>query len=311
MEKLEQSYLNFLEKPDFDDILTNPILDIAARFWEDDRYDAFKVCYRSMRIIDDLVDDQKAGGYKLSIDEKKQFEQIINKWTDNFVQGNKTDDFQTALIDIKDKFHIPLWPWTRLSKAMIYDLYHDDFKSFLIFLRYSEGAAISPASIFMHLIGVTKVENSYKIPAYEIRYAARHLALFSYIVHIIRDFQKDQLDGLNYYALNQLEIFGVKKDELRSVADGGTVSANVRSLFAQYHHFASFYRDKARQTIDAVLPLLAPRYQLSLEIIYALYNQIYSRIDVKIGVFSQSELLPTPSEVKLEIDKTVESFHKK
>ena len=127
MEKFEPTYLNFLAKPDFDDILTNPILDIAARFWEDDRYDAFKVCYRSMRIIDDLVDDQKAGGYVLSQDEKKQFEEIINKWTDNFAQGNKTDDFQTALIDIKDKFQIPIWPWTRLSKAMIYDLYHDDF----------------------------------------------------------------------------------------------------------------------------------------------------------------------------------------
>ncbi len=311
MQKIDTSYLNFLEKPEFADILTNPILDIAARFWENDRYDAFKVCYRSMRIIDDLVDDQKAGGHILSDIEKKQLEQIIRTWTDDFSKGKRTDDFQTALLDIKEKFKIPLWPWARLSKAMIYDLYHDDFNSFLAFLRYSEGAAISPASIFMHLIGVSQNDSGYSVPKYDIRLAARHLALFSYIVHIMRDFQKDQLEGLNYYALNQLELCGVKKEELRNVAEGGVISPNVRNLFKAYYNFASYYRTKARKTIDSILPLLAPRYQLSLEIIYALYNQIYMRIDVLNGNFSESELLPTVSEVKSQIDITVAEFTKK
>ncbi len=311
MQKTDQSYLNFLEKPDFADILTNPILDIAARFWETDRYDAFKVCYRSMRIIDDLVDDQKAGGHQLTLDEKKQLEHIIVSWTDNFSKGNRTDDFQTALLDIKDTFQIPLWPWVRLSKAMIYDLYNDDFKSFLTFLRYSEGAAISPASIFMHLIGVSKNDSGYSVPVYNIRTAARHLALFSYIVHIIRDFQKDQLAGLNYYALNQLEICSVQKDELRNVAEGGVISCNVRNLLGEYYKFASYYRKQARKTIDSILPLLEPRYQLSLEIIYSLYNQIYKRIDTKNGIFSESELLPTAEEVKSQIDMTIAAFNEK
>ncbi len=309
MQKTDRSYLNFLAKPEFDDILTNPILDIAARFWEDDRYDAFRVCYRSMRIIDDLVDDQKSGGHTLSDAEKSQFEQIINNWTNDFSQGKRTDEFQTALVDIKEKFQIPLWPWTRLSKAMIYDLYNDDFKSFLTFLRYSEGAAISPASIFMHLIGVSKTDSGYSLPGYDIRIAARHLALFSYIVHIMRDFQKDQLAGLNYYATNQLNICAVEKADLRKVADGGAVPKNVRKLFSQYYSFATYYRTKARTTIDSILPLLEPRYQLSLEIIYSLYNQIYMRIDVENGHFNESEMLPSPSEVKSQIDKTVTEFN--
>ena len=53
-------------KPDFQDILTNPILDIAARFWDDERYDAFKICYRSMRVVDNLVDDRKSSGDGIS-----------------------------------------------------------------------------------------------------------------------------------------------------------------------------------------------------------------------------------------------------
>ena len=309
MHKIEQSVLNFLEKPDFADILTNPILDIAARFWDDDRYDAFKVCYRSMRIIDDLVDDQKANGHTLSEVEKKQLEEIINKWTEDFSQGKQTDPFQNKLLEIKEKFNIPLWPWTRLSKAMIYDLYHTDFKSFITFLRYSEGAAIAPASIFMHLIGVTHENSGYKIPKFDIRLGARNLALFSYLVHIMRDFQKDQLSGLNYFALNQLEQFGVQKADLRSIAEGGQIDSNARKLFEQYYRFTSYYRKKARNTVDEILPLLTPRYQLSLEIIYALYDQIYQKIDVKNSHFTQSELLPSTEEVKSQIDSTVSKFN--
>lgn len=45
---------------DFQQILTNPILDIAAHVWEEERYNAFKICYRTMRILDDLVDDRKS-----------------------------------------------------------------------------------------------------------------------------------------------------------------------------------------------------------------------------------------------------------
>ena len=311
MQKLDQSVLNFLEKPEFTDILTNPILDIAARFWEDDRYDAFKVCYRSMRIIDDLVDDQKAGGHQLSDSEKKQLEHIINNWMDDFSHGKKTDQFQIQLLEVKEKFKIPLWPWTKLSKAMIYDLYHTDFNSFLTFLRYSEGAAISPASIFMHLIGVSKVNSEYETPLFDIRYGARNLALFSYLVHIMRDFQKDQLAGLNYFALDQLKLCNVKKADLRAIAEGGKINDNARNLFSQYYRIATYYKQKARQTIDDIFPLLAPRYQLSLEIIYRLYDQIYQKIDIQNSQFTEAELLPSVDEVKSQIDKTVSKFNTK
>ena len=41
--------LAFTEELDFGKVLKNPILDIAARFWEDDRYDSFKTCYLCAR----------------------------------------------------------------------------------------------------------------------------------------------------------------------------------------------------------------------------------------------------------------------
>ncbi len=60
-----------MTEKDFQKIVTNPILDIAARYWDNDRYEAFKICYKSMRIIDDFVDDRKVINKKISLFEKK------------------------------------------------------------------------------------------------------------------------------------------------------------------------------------------------------------------------------------------------
>ena len=48
----KSKHLDFVHDLDFEQILTNPILDIAASIWEKERYDAFKICYRSMRVIE-------------------------------------------------------------------------------------------------------------------------------------------------------------------------------------------------------------------------------------------------------------------
>lgn len=68
--KTQNTKLDFDRNLDFQQILTNPILDIAARFWEDERYEAFKICYRSMRFIDDMVDDRKIVSLRISEVEK-------------------------------------------------------------------------------------------------------------------------------------------------------------------------------------------------------------------------------------------------
>jgi len=51
--------LDFALHIDFEAILKNPILDIAERLWEEERYEAFRVCYRSMCIIDNIGDNRK------------------------------------------------------------------------------------------------------------------------------------------------------------------------------------------------------------------------------------------------------------
>ncbi|MCP4647692.1 MAG: squalene/phytoene synthase family protein [bacterium] len=292
--------------PDFQEVLTNPILDIAARFWEDERYKAFTVCYRSMRAVDDLIDNRKASGLKLSDAEKKQISSTITEWvsTGAMLGGS----IQKKLDEVRGRFRLPAWPWQKLSRSMIYDVNHEGFESFPAFLEYSEGAAVAPASIFMHLCGVAKNEEDYHPPKFDVIEAARPLARFCYLVHIIRDFQKDQDENLNYFANNLLEENGLTSSELKEIAAGAEISPEFRRLMGKYHGFAEQYRAESRAMIDRVGVHLESRYLLSLEIIFGLYSLIFERIDVSGGRFTTAELNPSEGEIKERINKVVLAF---
>ena len=299
---------NLAERLGFQEILKNPILDIAARFWDTERYKAFKVCYRSMRAVDDLVDSHKEATIEISKAGKQQLASIVSSWQTNGTALYGT--VQKQLEETREKFRIPSWPWERLAESMIYDVYHNGFRTFPDFLEYSEGAAVAPASVFMHLCGVYKENGHYRPPKFDVREAARSLALFCYIVHIIRDFQKDQSNNLNYFADSLLAENGLTPSMLKEIAAGGEISPGFRSLMGEYHASAEHYRRKARERIDKIGSFLEPRCLLSLELIYSLYLQIFERIDVSNGRFTSTELNPSPGEVREKISSTVSSFER-
>ncbi len=308
MNTRESTKLDFAVDLEFDEILTNPILDIAARFWEEDRYEAFKVCYRSMRRIDDLVDNRKETGKAISASEAANLTRMIYAWLKSVQAGERTDSFQTEFLERLEKFAIPLWPWERLCQAMVHDLKCEGYQSLRSFLRYAKGAAVAPAAVFMHLCGVVRRDGRYAEPAYDIRRVARPLALFSYFVHIIRDFRKDLKSNLNYFAHDLLRQHSLELGDLREIATGGEIRPSFRNLVGQYRSFADYYRRSARNKIDEMAGLLLPRYQLSLEVVYSLYSQVFERIDPAHGMFSQGELNPQPEEIKARLQLTVDRF---
>ncbi len=300
--------LDFALELDFSQILTNPILDIAARIWDDDRYEAFRICYRSMRRIDDLVDHRKAGAGTIAPAEAHVMESMIADWLASMHKGVGEGDYQKEFLKTCAHFVLPLWPWERLCRAMVYDLYHDGFASFNQFLRYVEGAAVAPAAVFMHLCGITRNGDGYASPRFDIRRVSRPLALFSYLVHIMRDFEKDQNSALNYFPDDLLARHGLTVADLRSIAASQTPTPQFRSLMSHYKGIAERYRREARAVMDATLPLLEPRYQLSWELIYNLYLQIYERIDPEHGTFTAPALNPSPYEVQARIQQTIDQF---
>ena len=302
-------HLDFVDKVEFDQILTNPILDIGARFWEKERYEAFRVCYRSMRIIDDLVDDRKTTGQPLTQAEIDEYRREMTDWLESVHSGQSTDPFLDSFRTTQKRFAIPLWPWERLVKAMSYDLVSDGFSSFLSFLRYTEGAAIAPASVFMHLCGVSITADGRIVPPrYDVRLAARPLAIFSYVVHIIRDFEKDQASNLNYFPSTLLGKYRLDRTELTAIARSNSPTESFRKLIGFYQRAAEFYRTKARKALDTLADLLEPQYLLSLEVIYGLYHQIFERIDPKAASFSTAAMNPSPEQVRARLTRIIDRF---
>jgi hypothetical protein len=86
------------------------------------------------------------------------------------------------------------------------------------------------------------------------------------------------------------------------------VDENFRNLIRHYHILADEYRMKTCDIIKKIEPLLEPRYQLSLEIIFDLYQMVFERIDLENGKFTTEELNPTPEETKMRVLKTIMNF---
>ncbi|TEU09301.1 hypothetical protein E3J20_06650 [Candidatus Bathyarchaeota archaeon] len=299
---------NFTDELDFRQVLKNPILDIAACLWEDERYDAFKTCYLSMRAIDDLVDGVKSQGGTLSEAERGHLASRIKEWVRAIEDGQHNDDYQRRLAETLKRFRIPLWPWRKLAESMIYDIYHNGFSTFQDFLAYSEGAAVAPGSVFTFLCGVRKVDGEYRPPPFDVQEVSRSTALYCYLVHIIRDFQKDQNENLNYFSDDLMAEYGLNASKLKEVAAGGEVSAGLRSLMGRYVKLAEGYGRESRDALEKIGPHLEPRYLLSLELLHSLYDQILERIDVLTGSYTAAELNPSPEEIDERIRDTISSF---
>jgi len=299
---------NFTDEIDFSQILKNPILDIAARFWEDERYDAFRTCYRSMRAIDDLVDGMKSQGGTLSEAEKGHLASRVKDWVQAIEDGQHVDDYQRRLAETMERFRIPLWPWRKLAESMIYDIYHSGFSTFQDFLKYSEGAAVAPGSVFTFLCEIRKVNGEYHPPPFDAQKASRPTARYCYLVHIIRDFQKDQNENLNYFSDDLMAEYGLNIPKLKEVASGGEVPTGLRSLMGRYVKMAEGYRRESINALEKIGPHLEPRYMLSLNVLHSLYDQIFERVDVLNGSFTADELNPSPEEIDERIMDTISSF---
>jgi len=307
MNALKAKYLEIFNSIDFEGIKDHPNVLIAASFWDENRIEAAKTFYRFMRSIDDMIDNHKAVHGYINEDEKKQFTEEVNNWLKTILDGNGIDQLHQELTKNILKFRIPVWPLEAFANSMIYDINNSGFRTMEDFLNYSAGASVAPAAIFVHLAGLREQEHKYSAPAFNVKEATTSCAVFSYIVHIIRDFQKDQLNNLNYFAGDIITRNGLKNEDLYLIAKGSPVTAGFRSMMKEYYNTADHYRLKTLDCIKAIWPYLEPRYQLSFEIIFELYLMVFERIDPDKGYFTSEELNPTASEIKARVLRTIEN----
>lgn len=310
MNKHKDQFLERFHSLDFNKIVDHPNILIAASFWDEERYCAAKSCYRFMRAIDDLIDNHKAAHKLITEAEKKDFLAGVNDWLKMVIVSEDCNPLKKELIETVERFRIPMWPLEAFAKSMIYDINNDGFPTLESFMDYSGGASVAPASIFVHLNGLRKVNNHYEDPEFDVRWASTPCAVFSYFVHIIRDFQKDQLNNLSYFADDIVESNNLTRKDLREFAEGRPVNSDFRNVVRELYKVADEYRGKTYDVIRKIKPLLEPRYQLSLDIIFSLYLMVFERIDLENGKFTTEELNPTPEETSRRVYDTILKFEK-
>lgn len=293
---------------DFGKILDHPNILIAARFWEDDRYKAARVCYKFMRAIDDLVDNYKTDHSTIDPGSRIMLEKDVSTWMAILRDNQMEMPEHTELISTIRQFKIPFWPLEAFARSMIYDIYHDSFPDFKGFVDYAGGASVAPAAIFVHLCGLRKLKEGYLPPVFNLREAATPCAIFSYLVHIIRDFRKDHLHNLNYFPDDLMHKHQLSRDRLKGMAMGEPVSPGFREMIREICVYADYYRKQTQKMISTIKPLVDIRGQLSLEIIFALYLMVYERVDIQNGTFSTEELNPTAQEIKQRVWQVIEEF---
>ena len=298
MENLEKIISETLNKLDFHKIRDHPNILIAASFWEDDRYHAARTIYEFMRYIDDMIDDRKAFQAKLSCMEQKMFSEKVNSWIDCLGIDTPDDPLFREVTGTIRRFRIPLHFFYHFARSMVYDITHNGFTTFNDFLDYAEGASNGPASVFVHLCCLENRKGDYIPYSGNISDIARPCAIFSYLVHIIRDFQKDQLNNLNYFSLDILAKNGLTSGMLGKIAREGEIPLDFRNVIREYKTIAGIYKSETEKVLDSLKSHLEPRYYLSLRIIFELYLNIYERIDPEKGRFTTEELNPKPDEIR-------------
>ena len=301
-------YLDIFNSIDFEKIVDHPNILIAANFWDAERYQAARNCYKFMRAIDDLIDNYKTEHVTISSENQVQFETQVYNWINTVAETAKGLPIHRDLIETVQRFCIPFWPLEAFAKSMIYDIYHDGFPTLQGFIDYAGGASVAPASIFVHLAGLTKSDGKYIAPKFDVKEVATPCAIFSYLVHIIRDFQKDHLNNLNYFPDDLIAKYGMNRAKLLEMAKGAPVTPGFRKMIGELYEAADFYRKKTLKMIRYIKPLVEPRSQLSLEIIFDLYLMVFERIDIEKGTFTSRELNPTWQEIQERVALVIERF---
>lgn len=291
----------WVERIPFEEINKHPNILIAARLWDDERFEAAAVCYKFMRHLDDMIDDRKATGKIISCMEKKQFTQYIEEWISCLGGKTSANPLLRRVSQTVIDFKIPVSLFYNFSKSMLYDVNHSGFDTFEDFLRYSEGASVAPASVFVHLCGLKASDFGYLPPMFDVIEVARPCAIFSYLVHIIRDFQKDQRENLNYFSNDILAQNNLQASDLKTIAQTEVVPENFRNVIRFYMNEAEKYRLQTEAMIQKVSHLVDQRYLLSLNVIYQLYLLVYHKIDVDKGNFTEKELNPSTEELKAHL----------
>lgn len=276
---------------------------LASRFFVDpQRYTAFCVYYAIMRVVDDRVDDLSARR-PVPTDELESVEREVAAWRgavrrtyagppDPAVPEHAPLGGNAPLLlafrDALRRFPVPESLWENFFDAMERDLHEPRFGSFAEFLDYAEGATVAPTTIYLCLLASSRrgaEGEKYEVPQdFELLECGRHLGLFAYLVHILRDLPQDLSAGetsLVYLAADDMAAFGVTDETLAEATAEGAASDRLRGLLAELGHRARGYLESGRALVVPLKGRISPDCAFVLELIIGLYEELLRRLAIQ------------------------------
>lgn len=252
------------------------------------RRNLFVSCYAAMRVVDDAVDEDHVVGASRSGEETEAY---ITRWAqqaENAMLGSfvvSEDSIEPEIFFALNKFagesEIGPTPWRHLGDAMLADVARRGVEDWGAFETYCRGASIAPAEIFLYILscridGERATAASLPRPAL---YYARDLALFCYLVHIVRDLAKDVRRDENLIVLPSavLEQVGLADGGLLAAIDTHDAAA-LRPLVTVLMDRAASHRQRGEKRVQEISTELSPNANGTLASLVGRYVETFENL---------------------------------
>ena len=275
----------------------NNLYRTSCFFADADRYQAFCGLYAVMRLVDDRIDSQLAGG--LDPEGVGRERRALDAWDRLVAAATISGPLADTDLDatgepraraVLEAFgqgitRFPTSPelWAHFFEAMREDLTRERFQTFDAFLHYARGATVAPTTVYLYLIVADPdADGVYRVPAsFDLRECGRNLGLFAYIGHMLRDLRKDLATGtrgLIYLAADDMATHGVSEAMLRQDADAGHASTAVTALVRDLVGRARARLRDGRTQLKALDGRLSADREFILRLIVELYTATIEKI---------------------------------
>jgi phytoene/squalene synthetase len=268
-------------------------------FRDTERYRAFCAFYALMRVVDDRIDNLPDRAMLTESDRRREH-LVVSAWEEGVLgcyggrapspavaQRCRRRDAPALLESLANSlavFPVPRALWESFFRSMHWDLDHGRFDTWRDFLAYTEGASVSPTTIYLVLLASRRSSSTgvFSLPSgFDLADCGRQLGTFAYLGHIVRDLAVDlraSERGLLYFSREDMKAHGVTEEGLFADVANGEASESVRSLVADLLGRARSYLGRGRSSMEALHGKIEDDCAFVLELIVTMYERVIERI---------------------------------
>jgi phytoene synthase len=246
-----------------------------------------------MRIVDDRIDGLLARKQPTATERRRELK-IVNAWERlvsaclagsfspttgaNHKHHPDAEALHTSLTTAAERFQLPSILWHNFFAAMRTDLERTRFATYGEFIRYAEGAAVAPTTIYLYLIASERANAAdvYRPPrGFNLMQIGRDLGLFAYITHVLRDLRADLSAGANgllYLATDDMTAHRLTRRSLLSSLAAGSSGTRLRALVREMADRAKDLAERGRADVRRLRERLSPDRAFVLELIVRIYE---------------------------------------